>query len=175
MMDSYAKASLEAMAMVENGFSGRKILSFLAIAGETAAGSDSFCSILILDENGLLRNGASPSLPIDYLRAIDGIKPDKSVGTCAAAAATGRMVITRDFFADEKWLELRHLPMSIGFRGAWSQPIVADDGSILGTFGTYYTSNRTPTEAEVAGVEKLAKVASVAISRNEMSLKAITP
>jgi hypothetical protein len=37
---------------------------------------------LILDENGLLRNGASPNLPQDYLRAIDRLKPDANVGTC---------------------------------------------------------------------------------------------
>lgn len=73
---------------------------------------------LVLDEEGLLRNAASPDLPLDYLNAIDRLKPDAKVGTCAAAAATGCVVITPDFRADDKWAELRHLPLSLGFVGA---------------------------------------------------------
>jgi hypothetical protein len=34
------------------------------------------CSVLLLDDEGLLRNGASPGLPADYLAAIDRLKPD---------------------------------------------------------------------------------------------------
>jgi hypothetical protein len=36
-------------------------------AGEVLSGPDASVSILVLDEDGLLRNGASPNLPSDYL------------------------------------------------------------------------------------------------------------
>ena len=58
------------------------------------AGADTDSSILVLDEQGLLRNGSSPRLPGDYLQAIDRLKPHPEIGTCAAAAATGELVIT---------------------------------------------------------------------------------
>ena len=94
-------------------------------------------SILVLDCDGLLRNGASPELPGDVFERHRRSKPDPAVGTCAAAAATGAVVITPDFLADGKWAELRHLPLAIGFVGAWSMPIKsAADGRVLGTFGT---------------------------------------
>ncbi|MCY7318964.1 MAG: hypothetical protein LH617_09600 [Ramlibacter sp.] len=51
-------------------------------------------AFLGLDRDGLLRNGASPSLPADDLDAIDRLKPDADVGTCCAAAATGEVVET---------------------------------------------------------------------------------
>ena len=116
-------------------------------------------SILVLNEEGLLRNGASPNLPTDYLRAIDRLKPDANVGTCATAAATGTMMTTPDFRADDKWAELRRLPLSFGFVGAWSMPIQAEDGSVLGTFGTYFRERRTPTAEERSGVARLARAA----------------
>jgi GAF domain-containing protein len=110
----------------------------------------------LLDCDGFLRNGASPNLPTDYLSAIDRLKPDANVGTCAAAAATGLRVMTPDFLSDDKWAELRHLPRALGFVGAWSMPIKRADGKVLGTFGTYYRERRMPTAEEQAGIEVLA-------------------
>ncbi len=74
------------------------------------------------------------------------------------------MVVTTDFRADEKWKELRHLPMAIGFLAAWSLPLIDDAGRVVGTFGTYFRERRAPTEAEVAAVTALAPVAARAIS-----------
>jgi GAF domain-containing protein len=139
------------------------ILSFLATAGERLAGPGSTVSILVLDEEGLLRNGASPNLPSDYLTAIDRLKPDPKVGTCAAAAATGSVVVTPDFLADEKWAELKHLPRALGFIGAWSMPIKSHAGRVLGTYGTYFRDRRSPTPAERKGVERLAAVAALVL------------
>jgi GAF domain-containing protein len=136
-----------------------EVLARLASAGEALAGKGSAVSILVLDSDGFLRNGASPNLPADYLDAIDRLKPHPRVGTCAAAAATGMPVLTPDFLSDDRWAELRHLPCSLGYRGAWSQPIKGTKGQVLGTFGTYYRENRTPTESERQGVERLAAAA----------------
>ena len=141
-----------------------EVLTCLVTAAENVAGLRAVASILVLDEDGLLRNGASPNLPLDYLDAIDRLKPDASVGTCAAAAATGLMVVTPDFLADGKWAELRHLPMALGFVAAWSMPIKsAIDGRVLGTFGTYYRDLREPTPREVEAVKALAATAAEAL------------
>jgi len=112
-------------------------------------------SILLLDQDGLLRNAASPQLPADYLEAIDGLRPDANVGTCAAAAATGCIVFTPSFFADDKWAELRHLPLALGYLGAWSMPIKTSDNRIIGTFGTYFRQHREPSKEEMKGTELL--------------------
>jgi GAF domain-containing protein len=150
--------------MVHSGVSLRELLSRLATAAEVLSGPGSAASILVLDENGLLRNGASPNLPADYLDSIDRLKPDPDVGTCAAAAATGSVVITPDFLADDKWAELRHLPLALGFVGAWSMPIKSPDGTVLGTFGTYFNQSRSPAPEERSGVERLVAAAALAIT-----------
>src|SRR6187200_583368 len=140
------EAASRADEMVRAGAARGEILRHLASAAERAAGGDCVVSILVLDREGLLRNGASPNLPADYLHAIDRLKPDPNVGTCAAAAATGGVVVTSSFLEDSKWAELRHLPLALGFVGAWSMPIIArDNGAVLGTFGTYYRDIREPS------------------------------
>ena len=73
-------------------------------------------------------------------------------------------MITTDFRADDKWAELRHLPLALGFTGAWSMPIKSPDGKILGTFGTYYRDCRPPTPEEREGVEVLASAAALALA-----------
>jgi GAF domain-containing protein len=151
--------------LLQAGLHWREILTRLATAGEDLAGPGASVSILILDENGLLRNGASPNLPQDYLQAIDRIKPDAGVGTCAAAAATGMIVMTPDFCADDKWAELRHLPLALGFVGAWSMPIKSQEGTVLGTFGTYFRNRRSPTPKERRGVGFLAKSAALVLAQ----------
>ena len=82
----------------------------------------------------------------------------------AAAAATGSVVMTPDFHADEKWAELRHLPLSLGFVGAWSMPIKTPEGTVLGMFGTYFRERRSPTPEEQRGVELLAAAAALALA-----------
>ena len=160
----YSNAFSEAMQMIEKGYPRGEILSLLVSAAEQASGPDAVASILLLDEGGLLRNGASPQLPDDYLRAIDGIKPHPNVGTCAAAAATGQPVITSSFYADNKWAELRHLPTALGFVGAWSLPIKTNENEVLGTFGTYFRKQREPSVEEMKGVELLASAAAIVLA-----------
>lgn len=148
-----------AVGMAGAGRSLREILGYLVQQAESASGGDAVCSVLLLDKDGLLRNGASPGLPPDYLDAIDRLKPDPAVGTCAAAAATGKVVITPNLQSDAGWRELRHLPLALGLIAAWSVPILATDGRVLGTFGTYFRRRRSPRPEERNFVEALARVA----------------
>jgi GAF domain-containing protein len=154
--------------MLGQGASRVELLTRLATAAEVLAGPGTAASILVIDDDGLLRNGASPNLPADYLSAIDRLAPHPHVGTCAAAAATGALVMTPDFLSDDKWSELRHLPLSLGFVGAWSMPIKSDAGRVLGTFGTYYRECRSPTSEEQAGVEVLAATAALVLAHHSL-------
>jgi GAF domain-containing protein len=149
--------------MVAEGAPLRDMLATLATTAEALSGSTTVVSILVLDGEGLLRNGASPNLPADYLDQIDRLKPDANLGTCAAAAATGQIVLTPSFLDDRRWAELRHLPLALGFLGAWSMPIKAADDRVLGTFGTYFREHREPTREERAIVGALAPLAALAI------------
>lgn len=160
-----ADACAAALRMAGEGKPLTEVLALLAGAAESRAPVRSVSSILVIDGEGLLRNGASPNVPSDYLAAIDGLRPDAGVGTCAAAAATGRIVFTRSLYDDAAWAELRHLPLAIGYRSAWSMPIKRADDTVLGTFGSYFFEERVPTPAEQAVMARLVATAAELLGR----------
>jgi GAF domain len=167
MTELATRAAERARQMLGTGESKDEILTMLANAAEHVSGRGAVCSILVLDNDGLLRNGASPNLPADYLASIDRLKPNAQVGTCSAAAATGSVVVTCDFRSDDKWAELRHLPLALGFVGAWSMPIKAADGKVMGTLGTYFRERRSPVPEELRSVEVLADAAGLVLAKQD--------
>ena len=165
-------AQHRALRMIDDGAPLRAILSYLATTAEAMSLGRTVASILLIDRDGLLRNGASPNLPADYLDAIDRLRPDPAVGTCAAAAATGEIVLTPSFLHDARWSELKHLPLTLGFLGAWSMPIKSPEGKVLGTFGTYFREHREPTTGERETVALLAAIAAQAIAAQDQITEA---
>lgn len=149
---------------VEQGAPAAEVLCELADAMDRLVGEGGAASILVLDRGGLLRGAAGPRLPAAYVAAIDGLRPQPGVGTCAAAAALGEEVLTPSFLDCERWRELGHLPLALGFVGAWSHPIRSlVDRRVLGTFGVYHRDVRLPTVAEREAVRTLAIVAACAL------------
>jgi len=161
----FVDAQKQALEMVVRGEPLRKVLAFLTSVVEAQSDGAVVASILLLDEEGRLRDGAAPSLPDHYTQAINGLKAQASLGTCSAAAATARVVITEDFASDPAWASLKELPLGLGLVAAWSQPIVDRRGRVLGTFGTYFRERRGPTAAERQVVEILSQTAALAIER----------
>jgi PAS domain S-box-containing protein len=156
------KQSLERMA---RGASLRETLEYLVEIVEAQSNRAVIASILLLDDEGKLRIGAGKSLPDDYNAAIDGLVARQDLGTCSVAAVTGKVVITPDINTDPKWQCIKHLPLGLGLKAAWSQPIMARDGRVLGTFGTYFRECREPSEFERQTVEILSSTAAIAIER----------
>lgn len=65
-------STLKVLELRQSGSNREQILSYLTELADRLSGPESCASILILDAEGLLRNGASPKLPTHYLAAIDG-------------------------------------------------------------------------------------------------------
>jgi GAF domain-containing protein len=153
-----------AFDMIDRGESMTDVLTVLCHIVEAEAASTVRAAILVKDGD-CLRIGAAPGLPDSYNRAVDGIAVDENVGTCCAAAATGKPVITPDIENDPGWKGLSHLPLGLGLVAAWSLPITSRDGRVLGTFGTYFTERRRPTAHEQQLVGILARTAAEALER----------
>lgn len=155
-----------ALDMIDRGAPLQETLAMLCHIVEAEARSSVRAAILLVDhEAACLRTGAAPGLPDRYNRAVDGLGIAADVGTCAAAAALKTIVVTTDIASDPGWNGLAHLPLGLGLRAAWSMPILARDGTVLGTFGTYFTDSRPPTEDECDLVAVLARTAAHAIER----------
>ena len=126
----------------------------------------SLCSILLLDETGTrLVHGAAPSLPEEYIQAINGIEIGPGVGSCGTAAYLGEAVIVADIEEDPLWKNFRQLAKVHGFRACWSIPIKSSQGEVLGTYALYYTNPKHPTQHELALMDSAAHLAAIGIER----------
>ncbi|HJV42427.1 hybrid sensor histidine kinase/response regulator [Caulobacter sp.] len=124
------------------------------------------CSILLLDaDRRRLTMGAAPSLPDAYNQAIEGVEIGPSVGSCGTAAYLGRRVMVEDIQSDPLWTDYRDLAAEAGLASCWSQPIMAADGSVVGTFAIYHHEVSAPDEEDIAFIEAAAELAAIAIDR----------
>lgn len=122
--------------------------------------------ILLLDADGRrLRIGASATLPREYVDSLDGLVIGPAVGSCGTAAFTGERVIVEDILTDRRWAGLRDLAAKYGLRACWSQPVVDDDGAVMGTFAMYYRTPRAPLAVELKAIETAARLVRVAIEQ----------
>ena len=122
------------------------------------------CSILLLDrEQGCVRHGASPSLPAEFTRAIDGIPIGPREGSCGTAAYLGEPIVVEDIATHPYWTDYRHLALPHGLRACWSSPIFSTKREVLGTFAMYYGELRGPRPPERQWVQAATHLAAVAI------------
>ena len=129
---------------------------------------DMLCSVLLVDDDGRrLRHGASRRLPEEYNRGVDGVPIGPEVGSCGSAAYHRTRIVTEDIAVDPRWTDFRAVALDHGLRACWSQPILAADAAVLGTFAMYYRAPRGPTPAEIALIEVAAHIAGIAIERGQ--------
>lgn len=117
-----------------------------------------------------LHNLAGPSLPSQYLAAIDNLEAGPLVGSCGAAAHLGETVIVTDIGSDPRWHDFKALAMPLGFKACWSTPITSG-GRVVGTFAFYYRENTGPSPAEQELVNACVHLCSIAIDREERVLE----
>jgi len=136
--------------------------SIEAIADRTRA------SVLLLDaDTGRVRHASAPSLPDEYARAIDGLCIGPRAGSCGTAMHRGERVVVSDIATDPLWDDYRELADRHGLVACWSQPIIASDGRVLGTFALYPSDRRGPSDEEIRLLESAADVAAIALERAE--------
>ena len=125
------------------------------------------CSVLLLSEDGdHIRHGAAPSLPKEYVEAIDGQPIGPKHGSCGTAMYRGEPVAVTDIASDSLWENYRELALANGLRACWSTPILSGRGKVLGSFAIYYREPRTPTGEEAGLTEVATRIAGLAIEHH---------
>jgi diguanylate cyclase (GGDEF)-like protein len=125
-------------------------------------------SVLIVDETGKhLFHGAAPSLPPDYIEAVNGVEIGPCQGSCGTAAYRRKPVIVTDILEDPLWAQFRTLAEPYGFRSCWSVPILSHRGEVLGTFALYSRTARGPTASENRLLDMAKRIAGIAIERRQ--------
>ncbi len=130
------------------------------------------CSVLLVDEKGLLHPLAAPSLPDEYSAALDGVSIGPKVGSCGTAAYRREEVDVTDIATDPLWEDFRHLVLPLGLRACWSSPILARDGTPVGTFAFYYRHGKGSRELERLIVDACVPLSAIAIEHDRAHAEA---
>ena len=129
-----------------------------------AQSPEMLCSVLLLSDDGdHIRHGAAPSLPEEYVKAIDGEPIGPKNGSCGTAMWRGKPVIVTDILADPLWEDYRDLASASGLGACWSTPILSGKGKVLGSFAMYYRQPRAPSGVEARLTEVATRLAGQAI------------
>lgn len=132
------------------------------------------CSILLLNpERGTLHKVAAPSLPDFYNDAIEGMQIGDGIGSCGTAVFRRERVIVADILTHPYWTRAKRLIERTPMRACWSEPIIAHDGNVLGSFALYYDTPREPQPEEVSLIASAAALTSIVVGykRGEQLLR----
>lgn len=123
------------------------------------------CSVLLLDDTGVLRHGAAPTLPAAYSAAIDGLPPGPRAGSCGTAIHFGRPIVAADVATDPRWADYRELAAEHDIGACWSSPI-RSRSQVVGTFAVYDRTAHTPNQRERELVRRFTHLASIAVAHD---------
>ncbi len=127
---------------------------------------ESRCAINLLDpERRVLNFGVAPNLPREFVVSMDGAPVAIRYGSCAAAAHLQRPVTVADIESDEMWEFRRAAAAQAGLRAAWSAPIMASDGQVVGTFAVFRRQAGNPLPRDHDLMSRMAQIAGIAIER----------
>ena len=161
--DAFREGQGRILEMIAANVPLAEVLSSLLLLIE-AQHEEMYCSVLLLSDDGAhVRHGAAPSLPEDYVRAVDGAPIGPKNGSCGTAMYLGKPVIVTDIFEDPLWEDYRGLAAASGLRACWSTPILSAAGKVLGSFAMYYKQPRVPTGKEAKLTQVATHIAGLAI------------
>jgi diguanylate cyclase (GGDEF)-like protein/PAS domain S-box-containing protein len=127
---------------------------------------ESCCAINLLDrEKQALSLGVAPNLPRPFAVAMDYAPIGIRFGSCAAAVYLNRLVIVADIQTDALWEYRREAALHAGVRAAWSAPIVASDGQVVGTFAVFRRHPGIPLSRDYELMQRMAQIAGIAVER----------
>lgn len=143
-----------------------QLLSFIVLAIEKES-PGALCSIMLVDEEGhYLTSGVAPSLPEAYNEAVSRVRIGEGVGACGTAAYRRERVVVEEIDTHPFWKGF--VPaQEAGLRSCWSEPVFSSNGQLLGTFGIYYRTRRTPGEEDLRLIQQAANFAAIAIERDK--------
>lgn len=128
---------------------------------------DLLCSVLLLEPDGVhVRHGAGPSLPADFVKAIDGSPIGPSAGSCGTAMHRGKAVFVADIATDPLWADYKELALRHGLKACWSTPILDAQKKVLGSFAIYQRQTGLPDNWQRELIEFATHTAAICITRH---------
>jgi formate hydrogenlyase transcriptional activator len=129
---------------------------------------DMMSIVMLMDPDGQrMWPAAAPRMPGEFVAAISPLLIGENMASCGTAAVRKERVILSDVATDPLMSALPagmlEFVLAQGMRAQWSQPLLSKDNEVLGTFGLFHGTPRSPTARELRFIEDLANIAVIAI------------
>src|SRR5215469_8505286 len=156
----------QARGMLSAGASLSDILNHVCTSMDLLV-APSVTTILLMDPDGKrLWHTAGPRVPREWVPVISPLPVALEAGLCGTAAFLKERIVVPDVAIGPNWPDqLRPIAIRNGIRAGWSEPILAKDRQVLGTFALYSPTSRVPTDADLALIEGAGRIALIAIER----------
>jgi len=140
------------------------LASITSLIESVSIGTRSSVSLLA-DDGQSFSYMVAPALPQKLQALLERSVIDIRNGSCAAAVYLGRQVLVADLAKDPFWQQPRDAAVEAGLRAAWSTPIKAPSGKVLGSLGVYRCEPGLPARRETEMMAHAAQLAAIAIER----------
>jgi len=151
------------LELLAQGASLQKILRVL-IDGVEDDIFGSIASVWLLDERKQrLYHTASVKLPTFFIQARDGNELEPDSGPCSRAVLLKNKVIDEDLQASPYRENFRKLAKEAGIGACWSEPILSEEGEVLGTLAVYFANPTAPSAEDMELVLDASHWAGIAI------------
>lgn len=150
-----------------SGESLQRVLEELALGVESNYVGAAVSILGVSRDKQTLQHLAAPSLPKHINALVDGLTIGPQVGACGTAAAIGERVIIPDVTTDPRMQGFEQLVQDTGIRSVWSQPIIGEQGEVIGTLAIYRLQVHTPSSDEIELIIIAANLAALAIENRK--------
>src|SRR6266403_2712840 len=158
-------AEKRTMELIADGASLKDVLDQLCCSIDVQVAPSVTTVLLKEADRECLWHGGGLGVSREWISAIIPV-PIAEAGLCGRAAFLKERVIVPDVATDPNWPDqYRDLAIRNGIRAAWSEPILAKDQEVLGTFALYSHESRLPTDEDLALIEGAGHIARIAIER----------
>jgi len=123
------------------------------------------CVISRLRNNRLTNQAASPNLPREFLKAIDGHEIGPKSGSAGAGAYLGELVSSSDISKSPLWESSKKIALKYDLNACHAYPVMSSKGEVFGMISLFYSHVCFLEESVISLLKVVSDLASIAIER----------
>ncbi len=165
-------AERSALEMITTGKPLNVVLEAIAHGIEAQSDVGLRCTIMLVDEHQqCLLEGAAPSMPAGFRKAIHRLPIDANTVSCGRAVHLRRQVLCSDIRLDSHWQHYLTVAVEADIVACCSTPIIASDGDVLGSVELYFPFVHYPNAHEQELARSASRLAGIIIERRKTDLR----
>ncbi|WP_305967564.1 GAF domain-containing SpoIIE family protein phosphatase [Marinobacter salsuginis] len=117
------------------------------------------------EQRGVLVNVGTSSFAMTLKECLPSVPATYGATSIGTAAHTKERVVCESVGSDHRWQGYTHLLMKLSFSSAWSEPVIGQNGRLLGVFTVFTPRPQRPDAEYIDTLSSIVSMAGLAIER----------